>query len=156
MEVQRSAYDAYAGRKTFRQNGYDARIKECFDLNCRRYDSRRIAVSLKIGRSTVQKVMRQKNLRAIQLRSFKPQTTDSKHGLPICANLLQDGANTPSGKSEVFALWYYIPSLAERQFLLFGAPCRISSRARLSVGKFRKEWERSLSLTFFFRRAREV
>ena len=45
--------------------------------------------------------MRQKNLRAIQPRSFKPQTTDSKHGLPVCANLLQDRANAPTGQGEV-------------------------------------------------------
>ena len=102
MKVQRSAYYAYAGRKTFRQNGDDARIKECFALNCRRYGSRRIAASLKIGRTTVQKVMRRENLRAIQPRSFKPQTTDSKHGLPVFANLLQDEANAPTGGGEVF------------------------------------------------------
>ena len=102
MQVQRSAYYLFAGRKTFRQNDDAARIKECFDLNCRRYGSRRIAASLKIGRSTVQKVMRQKNLRAIQPRIFKPQTTDSKHGLPICVNLLQDGTNAPTGQGEVF------------------------------------------------------
>ena len=102
MKVQRSAYYLYAGRKTFRQNGCDTRIKECFDLNCRRYGSRRIAASLNIGRATVQKVMRRENLRAIQPRSFKPQTTDSKHGLPVCVNLLQDEANAPTGKGEVF------------------------------------------------------
>ena len=45
--------------------------------------------------------MRREGLRAIQPRSFKPQTTDSKHGLPICANLLQDAANAPVGKGEV-------------------------------------------------------
>lgn len=101
MKVRRSAYYAYASGKTFRQNGCAARIKECFDLNCRRYGSRRIAASLKIGRSTVRKVMRQENLRAIQPRIFKPQTTDSRHGLPVCANLLQDGENVPTGKSEV-------------------------------------------------------
>ncbi len=102
MKVQRSAYYAYAGRKTFRQNGYDARIKECFDLNCRRYGSRRIAASLKIGRAAVQKVMRRTGLRAIQPKLFKPQTTDSRHGLPVCANLLQNVANAPTGKGEVF------------------------------------------------------
>lgn len=46
--------------------------------------------------------MRRENLRAIQPRSFKPQTTDSKHGLPVCVNLLQDGANAPTGRGEVF------------------------------------------------------
>ena len=30
-----------------------------------------------------------------------PQTTDSRHGLPICANLLQNGANAPVGRGEV-------------------------------------------------------
>ena len=50
----------------------------------------------------MQKVMRRENLRAIHPRSFKPQTTDSKHGLPICANLLQDAANAPKGRGEVF------------------------------------------------------
>ena len=59
-------------------------------------------LSLKIGRSTVQKVMRREGLRAIQPRSFTPQTTDSKHGLPVCANLLQNGGNAPTGKGEVF------------------------------------------------------
>jgi putative transposase len=57
---------------------------------------------LRIGRATVQKVMRRENLRAIQPRSFKPPTTDSKHGLPICANLLQNGVNAPTSKGEVF------------------------------------------------------
>ena len=102
MQVQRSAYYLYADRQTFRQSGCAASIKECFFFNRRRYGSRRIAASLQIGRSTVRKVMRQENLRAIQPRSFKPQTTDSKHGLPVCANLLQDAANAPAGKGEVF------------------------------------------------------
>jgi len=79
-----------------------AAIKECFEVNRRRYGSRRIAAQLKIGRTTVQKVMRREGLRAIQAKSFKPQTTDSKHGLPVCANLLQNGANAPLGKGEVF------------------------------------------------------
>lgn len=102
MQVTRSAYYAFAGRNPFRQNGDDARIKECFAFNCRRYGSRRIAAELKIGRSTVQKVMRRMGLRAIQPKSFKPQTTDSKHGLPVCANLLQNAANAPVGKGKVF------------------------------------------------------
>lgn len=101
MQVQRSAYYAYAGRQTFRQNGSAVRIKECFFDHRRRYGSRRIAAQLKVGRSTVQKVMRRENLRAIQPKSFKPQTTDSKHGLPVCANLLQDAVNAPVGKGEV-------------------------------------------------------
>ena len=102
MKVNRSCYYAYASRRTFRQNDDAARIKECFALNSRRYGSRRIAASLKIGRATVQKVLRRENLRAIQPKLFKPQTTDSKHDLPVCANSLQDGANAPTGGGEVF------------------------------------------------------
>jgi transposase InsO family protein len=101
MKVSRSCYYLYAGRQTFRQSGCAAAVKECFFDNRRRYGTRRIAASLKIGRATVQKVMRREGLRAIQPRSFKPQTTDSKHGLPVCANLLQDGANAPTAKGEV-------------------------------------------------------
>ena len=102
MKVNRSAYYLYAKHQTYRKTGCTTAIKECFEDNRRRYGSRRIAASLKIGRSTVQKVMRREGLRAIQPRSFTPKTTDSKHGLPICANLLQDAANAPRGKGEVF------------------------------------------------------
>lgn len=101
----RSGYYAYVSQKTYRESASKvacaARVKECFWFHRRRYGSRRIAASLKIGRAAVQKVMRRENLRAIQPRSFTPKTTDSKHGLPVCANLLQDGANAPSGQGEV-------------------------------------------------------
>ena len=102
MKVNRSSYYLYTGRQTFRQSPVTAAVKDCFDENRRRYGSRRIAASLKIGRAVVQKVMRRMGLRAIQPRSFTPKTTESKHGLPVCANLLQDGTNAPTGKGEVF------------------------------------------------------
>ncbi len=102
MKVNRSCYYLYANRQTFRQRPLTAAVTECFFANRRRYGSRRSAASLKIGRAAVQKVMRREKLRAIEPRLFKPQTTDSKHGLPVCANLLQDAANAPAGKGEVF------------------------------------------------------
>ncbi len=106
MKVNRSCYYAYASRRSYRANSLKvscaARVKECFEFHRRRYGSRRIAAQLKVGRAVVQKVMRRENLRAIQPKRFKPQTTDSKHGLPICANLLQSGVNAPTGKGEVF------------------------------------------------------
>ena len=77
------------------------RVRECFEFHRCRYGSRRIAAELSIGRATVQKIMRGENLRAIQPKRFKPNTTDSAHGLPICANLLQSGANALTGKGEV-------------------------------------------------------
>lgn len=106
MEVHRSRYYAYARRQTYQESCLKllcaARVKECFEVNRRRYGSRRIAASLRIGRATVQKVMRRENLRAIAPKRFKPNTTDSKHGLPVCPNLLQDAANSPTGRGEVF------------------------------------------------------
>ena len=101
MKVTRSAYYSYANRRSYQASNSAGRVKECFLEHRHRYGSRRIAASLQIGRSTVQKIMRSENLRAIQPKSFKPQTTDSKHGLPICANLLQNGANAPASKGEV-------------------------------------------------------
>ncbi|MGI8787964.1 MAG: hypothetical protein ACR2HG_09420 [Pyrinomonadaceae bacterium] len=91
MKVNRSAYYAYASRRTYQarflKTSCAASVKECFWFHRRRYGTRRIAAELKIGRVTVRNVLRRENLRAIQAKRFKPQTTDSKHGLPIGANL---------------------------------------------------------------------
>ena len=86
MKVNRSCYYAYASRKSYRASSLKisrAAVKECFEFHRRRYGTRRIAAQLKLGRATVQKIMRGGNLRAIQAKQFKPQTTDSKHGLPV-------------------------------------------------------------------------
>lgn len=105
MKVNRSAYYAYASQRSYQASSLKTtcavRVKECFWFHRRRYGSRRIAAQLKIGRATAQKVMRRENLQAIQPKRFKPQTTDSRHGLPVCANLLQVGANAPVGMGEV-------------------------------------------------------
>jgi transposase InsO family protein len=45
--------------------------------------------------------MRREGLQAIQPKRFKPQTTDSKHSQAVSPNLLQNGANAPTGKGEV-------------------------------------------------------
>jgi transposase InsO family protein len=76
-------------------------VKECFWFHRRRYGTRRIAAELKIGRFTVRNVLRRENLQAIAAKRFKPQTTDSRHGLLIGVNLLQNGANQPKGKGGV-------------------------------------------------------
>jgi transposase InsO family protein len=46
--------------------------------------------------------MKREGLRAIAPKRFKPQTTDSKHGSMVNPNLLQNTANTPLDKGEVF------------------------------------------------------
>lgn len=106
MKVNRSAYYAYARGWTYQESPLKkdrtARVKACFNEHRRRYGTRRIAAELKIGRATARRIMRCENLRAIQPKSFKPQTTDSRHGLPVCANLLQNGTNAPVSSGEVF------------------------------------------------------
>ena len=116
MKVNRSRYYGYRRGETYRESAVKAagavRVKECFGSHRRRYGSRRIAAELKIGRSFVRKVMKREGLRAIAAKRFTPPTTDSKHGLPVCANLLQDGANAPVGKGEVLVgdITYSSPS----------------------------------------------
>ncbi|HMS38605.1 MAG TPA: DDE-type integrase/transposase/recombinase [Pyrinomonadaceae bacterium] len=46
--------------------------------------------------------MKREGLRAIALKRFTPQTTDSKHGLPVCPNLLQTSANALTANGKVF------------------------------------------------------
>lgn len=105
MSINRSTYYDYRRGKTYRESPKKAacalRVKECFASHRRRYGTRRIAAELKIGRSAVRSVMRHENLRAIAPKSFKPKTTDSKHGLKVSANLLQNGANAPAAQGAV-------------------------------------------------------
>jgi putative transposase len=101
MRVKRCNYYAWRRGETYKENPKASRIKECFEANARRYGSRRIAAGLKIGRSTVQKVMRREGLRAIAPKRFKPATTDSEHGLGANDNLLQNGSNKPTAKGAV-------------------------------------------------------
>jgi hypothetical protein len=106
VKVNRSAYYAYSRGRTYRESPLKrdcaAAVKACFIEHRRRYGgTRRIAAELKIGRAAVRRIMRRENLTAIAPKSFKPQMTDSKHGLPVCANLLQDGERAPTGKGEV-------------------------------------------------------
>ena len=102
MEVKSCNYYAFRRGKTYKKSPLAASIKECFSLNSRWYGSRRIALALKIGRNTVRKVLKIEGLKAIQPKSFKPNTTDSKHGFGFNENLLKDLQNEPNNQGEVF------------------------------------------------------
>ena len=70
-------------------------IEEIFWEHRRRYGARRIAVELvarghPCGPARVAKLMKKLGLRAIQPRSFRPRTTDSRHSLGYSPNLLID------------------------------------------------------------------
>lgn len=97
LEVSRSAFYAW------RQGAPTARaesdlellpmVRMIFHRHRRRYGARRVARELQdrghpCGRHRAAKLLRTQGLRAIQPRSFKPRTTESRHGLGYNPNLL--------------------------------------------------------------------
>lgn len=125
LNVSRSAYYAW------RQDGVCARqrddnrlrpmIRGIFREHRRRYGARRIAAELSgrdepCGRRRVGRLMHEMELVAIQPKSFKPRTTDSRHRLGYSPNLLVD-APPPNSINQ---LWVgditYVP-LVGRDFL---------------------------------------
>jgi len=120
LNVSRSAYYVW------RENGVSARtrddnrlrpmIRDIFWEHRRRYGARRIAIELgarhePCSRRRVGRLMEEMGLVAIQPRSFKPRTTDSRHALGYSPNLLID-AVPPDGINQ---LWVgditYVPIL---------------------------------------------
>jgi putative transposase len=115
LNVSRSAYYAW------RQGGVSARkrdddrlrpmIRGIFREHRRRYGARRIAVELSVGdpqagtrpcgRRRIRRLMDEMELVAIQPKSFKPRTTDSRHGLGYSPNLLLD-APPPDGINQLW------------------------------------------------------
>lgn len=77
-----------------------------FHRHRRRYGARRIAADMKqqgfaIGRERAAKLLRIAGLSAIQPKSFKPRTTESRHTLGYNENLLLDQPE-PSGINELW------------------------------------------------------
>jgi transposase InsO family protein len=120
LSVSRSAYyawrhDGLCARRC-RDNRLRPVIRSIFWEHRRRYGARRIAVELTArhepcGRRRVGRLMDEMGLVAIQPKSFKPRTTDSRHGLGYSPNLLVD-APPPDGVNQ---LWVgditYVPIL---------------------------------------------
>ena len=125
LGVSRSAYYAWRQDQATVRRREEHRlrpmIRTIFREHRRRYGARRIAVELAArgqlgGRRRVGRLMQQMNLVAIQPRSFKPRTTDSRHTLGYSPNLLID-APPPDGVNQ---LWVgditYVP-LVDGEFL---------------------------------------
>jgi len=96
MRVSVSGYYRWRKRLTKapvrRRQSLASLVRNCYFENRRRYGTRRIKASLQksgieVGRSVIGRLMREQGLKAIQPKSFKPRTTDSK-GTRTSPNLL--------------------------------------------------------------------
>jgi transposase InsO family protein len=99
LDVSRAAYYTWRRDELSLRRREDNRlmpmIRRVFWEHRRRYGARRIAAELAAcnepcGRRRVGRLMAEMNLAAIQPRSFKPRTTDSRHTLGYSPNLLID------------------------------------------------------------------
>jgi putative transposase len=97
LEVSRSAYYAWQKAGLSSREERDAQLTplvlETFRKHRRRYGARRIAAELRdrehrCSPRKVAEIMRNQGLFAIQPKSFKPRTTDSRHRLGYSPNLL--------------------------------------------------------------------
>jgi len=126
LSVSRSAYYAwYRGEASIRQREDEQlkpMIRSIFREHRRRYGARRISDVLSdrgvcCGRLRTKRLMTKMDLVAIQPRSFKPRTTESRHTLGYNENLLLE-APPPDGINQ---LWVgditYVPLAGSSVFL---------------------------------------
>lgn len=117
LGVSSSGYYAWRRRKpSLRQQGdmvLLAHVRHHFALSHETYGSPRMhaelkAARLRCGRHRIARLMRDNGLKALMKRRYK-KTTDSAHGGPVAANLLdQDfGAESPNRKwgSDISYIW---------------------------------------------------
>ena len=100
LEVSRAAYYQWCSAECCQRELIDRQlepiVRSVFLQHRRRYGARRIAAELQsmgysCNRSKTRKIMDQMGLVAIQPKSFKPRTPDSRHGLGYNPNLLAEG-----------------------------------------------------------------
>jgi putative transposase len=129
LEVSRSGFYTWRGGQESRREVRDRElvpwISAVFWRHRRRYGARRIAVELArdgiaCGVARVARLLKTQGFRAIQPKSYRPRTTESRHRLGYNQNLLV-GRAAPRGMNEV---WVgditYIPLLAGRGRGQFG------------------------------------
>ncbi len=110
LDVSRSGYHQFQRAILSERTKEDMRLRplvqEVFLAHRRRYGARRIAKELAAhgetcGRGRTRKIIGEMGLVAIQPRSFKPRTTDSRHTLGYNENVLLD-ARPPTDINQVW------------------------------------------------------
>jgi transposase InsO family protein len=120
LSVSRSAYYAWRHAEPTARRRQDndliPQVRDIFGEHKRRYGARRIAKELQArsascSRRRVGRLLEEMGLAAIQPKTFKPRTTDSRHRLGYNENLI---AGAP-GPTEINQLWVgdmtYVPLL---------------------------------------------
>ena len=99
LDVHRSLYYGWRGGSSSHRAAEDRKLKpiveEIFWEHRRRYGARRISRELaarerRCGVQRVGRLLRELELKAIQPKSYRPRTTDSRHRLGFSPNLLID------------------------------------------------------------------
>ena len=120
LGVSRSAWYAWqtepASVRRLADNQLRPAVREIFHDHQRRYGARRIVAEIadngvQTSRRRIGRLMKEMGLKAIQPRSFKPRTTDSRHTLGYSPNLLLD-ARPPSGINQVWVSDISVPQQA--------------------------------------------
>jgi len=110
LGVSRAGYYAHTQGEAGPRGQEDARLRplvqQIFWEHKRRYGARRIAAELaargeSCGSGRVARLLKQLDLQAIQPKSFRPRTTQSRHPLGYSPNLLLE-APPPSGINQVW------------------------------------------------------
>src|SRR5947207_14766735 len=110
LAVSRAGYYAHARAGANPREQEDARlrllVRQIFWEHKRRYGARRIAVELTArgeacGPGRVARLLKQLGLQALQPKSFRPRTTQSRHPLGYSPNLLLE-APPPCGLNQVW------------------------------------------------------
>lgn len=110
LEVSRSGFYAWRSQEKSLREARDVElvplIREVFWHHRRRYGARRIAMELSsrgiaCGVARVARLLKTQGLRAIQPKSYRPRTTESRHRLGSNANLLS-GREASSKINEVW------------------------------------------------------
>jgi putative transposase len=110
LDVSRAGYYAHARGAAGTREQEDARlrplVRQIFWEHKRRYGARRIAAELAArgaacGPGRVTRLLKQLGLQAIQPKSFRPRTTQSRHPLGYSPNLLLE-APPPSAINQVW------------------------------------------------------
>jgi len=119
LNVSRSGYyqflHAGSSLRQQRREELKLQIRQIYREHAGRYGAPRITAELldrgtAVNRKTVARLMRGQQIRAVMARAFVPQTTDSRHSLPIAANLLRQDFTCTQPNTRWVADITYVPS----------------------------------------------